>query len=65
MVVYKGCTRDAQGMHTLESVAQPWCSRCASLVLSAKRLKRTLERDWLGLGRFSGDHCLGLRFRGS
>jgi hypothetical protein len=30
--VYKGCTREAQGMPTLEKGVQPLCIRCAPLV---------------------------------
>src|SRR5271169_1759902 len=38
--VYKGCTREAQGMLTLEKVVQPSCIRCAPLVHDAK------SRQW-------------------
>ena len=48
-------------MLKLLTAVQPWLCRCASLVHGAKRMRSRSERGWLSLGRFRGDHRLGLR----
>src|ERR1039458_7639403 len=60
--MYKGCTKDAQRMSTIQKTVQPSRIRCASLVHSANGRKRSGGGGRLRLWRFGCHRRLNIRF---